>query len=96
MPVQVAQGAVGFVGRDLGLCGRELLLGPEKLRPKTALLLLGSLGLAFRRLPSGGPILQDRVNKAHERSKKRADELSQNSDEVSEEASALWRTAKEN
>jgi hypothetical protein len=36
------------------------------------------------------------VNKAHERSKKRADELSQNSDEVSEEASALWRTAKEN
>src|SRR6478752_3684611 len=28
--------------RDLGRCGRELLLGPEQLRPKTALLLLGS------------------------------------------------------
>jgi hypothetical protein len=47
-------------------------------------------------MPSSAPILQDRVNKAHERSKKRADELSQKSDEVSEEASALWRTAKEN
>jgi hypothetical protein len=31
----------------LGLCGREILLGPEQLRPKTALLLLGSLRLAF-------------------------------------------------
>ena len=43
MPVQAAQGAVGLVDRDLGLCGRELVLGPEQLRPKTTLLLLGSL-----------------------------------------------------
>jgi hypothetical protein len=41
-PVPI-RGAVGLVGRDVGLCGRELVRGPEQLRPKTALLLLGSL-----------------------------------------------------
>jgi hypothetical protein len=56
MPIQAAQGAVGLVGRDLGRCGRELLLGPEQLRPKTtAVPLLGSLGLAFRHHGGSNP-----------------------------------------